>query len=242
MAAVTDTKINEPRNNKILLEETFYVLTKKNSVFRVRLTPLGLNLIKECDNQFKTQTIPITDIIGCRCLRSKKQGNPCACRSLPHTSALKVVDEKSGEHDDSDASAYLYIYAYILQNHNVKRERTTITLRFRSFDRYEDNYKEAQRWRTVLKKLMRGDDVSELNIAEFGSLGRVKEDRRLLVLLNPKSGSGKGRAIFQKKIIPVLQEAEIPYDLHVTKYANYAREFIRTCNIFQWTGVLMVRL
>lgn len=237
----TDDGKPDPNLNKTILEETFYVLTKKHSVFRVKLTKSGLSLIKENENQVKTQLIPIKDIIGCRCLRSKKPGNSCACQSLPHTSSLKVVDEKSGEHDDSDVSAYLYIYAYILQSNSNKRERTTITLRFRSFDKYEDNYKEAQRWRTVLKKLIRGEEISHINITDYNTISHIKESRRLLVLLSPKSGSGKGRILFQKKIVPVLQEAEIPYDLHITKYANFAREFVRSCNLFQWTGIIVVR-
>lgn len=235
---------NKPdlNQNKTLLEETFYVLTKKNSVFRVKLTNTGLSLIKESENQVKTQVIPIKDIIGCRCLRSKKQANSCACQSLPHTSSFKVVDEKSGEHDDTDVSAYLYIYSYILHQNCSKRDRTTITLRFRSFDKYEDNYKEAQRWRSVLKRLIRGEQISHINTVDYSTINHIKEDRRLLVLLSPKSGSGKGRVLFQKKIVPILQEAEVPYDLHITKYANYAREFIRTCNLFQWTGVIVVSI
>ncbi|KAB0795758.1 hypothetical protein PPYR_09819 [Photinus pyralis] len=225
--------------NKTLLEETFYVLKKKNSVFRVKLTNSGLHLIKENENQVKTQIIPVKDIIGCRCLRSKKERNSCACQSLSHGSSLKVVDEKSGDHDDADMSAYLYIYAYILRSNQNKRDRTTITLRFRSFDRYDENYKEAQRWRMVLKKLIRGDEVSMVNISDY-NIVPVKEDRRLLVLLSPKSGSGKGRMLFQKKIVPILQEAEIPFDLHITQYANFAREFVRNCQLYQWTGIIVV--
>lgn len=237
------SKTSEQNRNRILLEETFYVLTKKNSVFRVRLTECGLCLIKESENCVKEQIIPIKDIVGCRCLRSKKQTTSCACQS--GVSSLKVVDESSGEQDDTDVSAYLYIYAYILQktkNLSYKRERTIITLRFRSFDKYEDNHKEAQRWRTVIKKLILGEDVSHVHITDLTKVEKLKEERRLLILLNPKSGKGKARAIFQQKVAPILQEAEIPYDLHITKHANYARDFIRTCNIFQWTGIVLVSI
>lgn len=237
-----ETKTEEPVRERIILEETFYVLTKKSSTFRVRLTKTGLSLIKECESNIKEQTIPIKSIIGCRCMRSKKQRNSCSCQSLPRGS-LKVVDENSGERDDSDISAYLYIYAYILRSCRgipTRRERTIITLRFRSFDRYDDNNKEAQRWRTAIKQLIRGENVTNTNVLDFTIVSRPKEDRRLLVLLNPKSGAGKGRNIFQQKIVPLLLEAEIPYDLHITKHANYARQFIRTCNIFQWNGVIVV--
>ncbi|EFA00810.1 sphingosine kinase 2 [Tribolium castaneum] len=238
-----ETKSEESAQNRVLLEETFYVLTKKNCVFRVRLTKAGLCLVKESENNIKEQVIPIQDIIGCRCLRSKKQSKNCACQSIPRSANLKVVEENSGDLDDTDVSAYLYIYAYILVNNkgtSKKRERTIITLRFRSFDKYEDNNKEAQRWRTMIKRLIKGENVSTSHIADFSVSNKYKEDRRLLVLCNPKSGPGKGRIIFQQKVVPILQEAEIPYDLHITKYANFAREFIRTCNIFQWSGIILV--
>lgn len=214
------------------------MLTKKNSTFRVRLTRQGLILVKESETQTKETVIPIKDIIGCRCLRSKKERS-CSCQSLPRSS-LNVVDENSGEQDDSDISAYLYVYAYILQYNKdvpVKRERTIITLRFRSFDKYEDNNKEAQKWRLVIKMLIRGENPNP-SLNSFGC--KIKDERKLLVLCNPKSGPGKGRSIFLQKIAPVLLEAEIPYDLHITKYANYAREFVRQSNIFNWSAIVLV--
>ncbi|XP_018573548.1 sphingosine kinase 2 isoform X3 [Anoplophora glabripennis] len=162
---------------------------------------------------------------------------------MPRSSSLEVVEESSGELDDSDLSAYLYIYAYIFQTSkgaNKKRERTIITLRFRSFDKYEDNNKEAQRWRTVIKKLIKGENVTSISISDFTMSNKHKETRRLLVLCNPKSGPGKGKQIFQHKVAPILQEAEIPYDLHVTKHANFAREFVRGSNLYQWSGIVLV--
>ncbi|XP_030753752.1 sphingosine kinase 1-like [Sitophilus oryzae] len=229
--------------DRILLEETFYVLSKKSSVFKVRLTFKGLHLIKDSEQHFKEQIIPIKDIIGCQCLRSKRKTKNCTCQSLPRSDSLQVVEENSTDSDDSDTSAYLYIYAYIIQGNketNKKRERTIITLRFRSFDRYEDNNKEAQRWRSVIKRLIKGEPLNNFTLNEFSLTHRHRETRRLLVLCNPKSGAGKGKQIFQQKIAPIINEAEIPYDLHMTKYANFARDFVRTHNLFQWTGIVVV--
>ena len=228
---------------KVLLEETFYILTKKNSVFRVRLTDNGLSLIKEGDNS-KVQTIRIKDIVGCKSLRSKKSTTSCACQSLPRNN-LKVVEEDSGDKDENDTSAYLYIYAYILQNNktgnnNAKRERTVITLRFRSFDKYEDNHKEAQRWRITIKRLISDENVRDLSPQSHLISNKINEQKKLLVLCNPKSGPGRSKLIFQEKIVPILEEAEIPYELHITKQANYAREFVRTCNILEWNGIVVV--
>lgn len=46
---------------------------------------------------------------------------------------------------------------------------------------------------------------------------------KLLIVLNPKSGPGKSREIFDSEIMPILTEADIPYDLYVTRARNDAR-------------------
>ncbi|XP_028029057.1 sphingosine kinase 1-like isoform X1 [Bombyx mandarina] len=220
----------------VYLEETFYILSKKNSVFRVRLTSKGLSLTKETDGSSKEQTILLRDIIGSKCMRSKRRrhgASSCVCSSLVGPQQLKVVEENSGDLDENDISAYLYIYSYILKRsrRSWKRERTTITLRFRSFDKYEDNNREAQKWRTTIKCLIAGQPITYVP---------PLNDKKILILLNPKSGPGKARELFQTKVAPILQEAEVPYDLHVTKYAQFAREFVRTRNVYAWRTIVAV--
>lgn len=230
----TIEKENVDCKEQVYLEETFYILSKKKSVFRVRLTSKGLSLIKETDDSSKEQTILLRDIIGSKCMRSKRRragAGSCVCSSLVGPQQLKVVDENSGDLDESDISAYLYIFAYTLKRsrRTLKRERTTITLRFRSYDKYEDNYKEAQKWRTSIKCLIANQSITTVI---------PQNDKKLLILLNPKSGPGKARELFQTKSAPLLQEAEVPYDLHITKYAQYAREFVRTRNVYGWRGIV----
>ena len=220
----------------INLVETFYISSKKNTVFQVKLTDKGLCLRKESNGSSKEQTILVENIIGCRCLRKqrKKNGNSaCACSQLPGNTNLRVVEDNSVELDETDISAYLYIYAYILKKsqRTMRRERTTITLRFRSFDKYDDNNKEAQKWRAAIKRLL----SRESNLGYM-----MKDNRKVLVLLNPKSGSGKARETFQKRVAPIFVEAEIAYDLYVTKYANYAREFVRNKDIYNWKYIVVV--
>lgn len=269
--------------NSIQLVETFYVTSKKNTVYYVKLTEKGLTLRKETNVTAKEQTILLQDIIGCRCLRSKrkrKNNSSCTCAALPGAgpAELKVVDENSVDLDESDVSVYLYIYAYILEK-NGHRERTTITLRFRSFDNYEQNNDEAQKWRSAIKYLITSDPNAQhttidqhayhtkqqavqplaavqsppVNVTPPANSVRVpppatspfqiyvpKDMRKVLILLNPKSGSGKARETFQKYVAPVFTEAEIPYELQVTKYANFAREFARRCTIHEWRSIVVV--
>lgn len=227
----------------IYLVETFYISSKKNTVFQVRLTEKGLSLRKESNGSSKEQTILVQDIIGCRCLRSKRKRNAassCACSTLPGQQNLRVVEDNSVELDESDISAYLYIYAYIVKKNRRggRRERTTITLRFRSFDKYEDNNKEAQKWRAAIKQLLCDEMRTTESTSSFGYM--MKDTRKVLIMLNPKSGSGKARETFQQRVAPIFVEAEIPYDLHVTKYANYAREFVRNKDVFMWRYIVVV--
>lgn len=262
---------SDGENTTVHLVETFYITSKKNTVFRVKLTEKGLNLRKETAAMAKEQTILVQDIIGCRCLRSKrKRGkvSSCTCAALPGPTDLKVVEENSLELDESDVSAYLYIYAYILKRNARRgagrRERTTITLRFRSFDKYEDNNREAQKWRTAIKQLIHrinDEPIVVTNSHKTVSMGAInmtppahsvpvpstpiqlwvpREIRKVLVLLNPKSGSGKARETFQKTVAPIFVEAEIPFELHVTKHANYAREFVRNRDIYAWRSIVVV--
>jgi len=151
----------ELSGSDVLLEETFYIFSKKNAVYKVKLTEKGLVLVKESNNQVKTETISIDDVVGARCMRSKRRNNSnsCVCGPNGNKNDLKVVEENSADQDESDVSAYLYIYAYLLKKFRVKsgeqRERMTITLRFRSFDRFEDNMTEAQKWRATIKCLIK---------------------------------------------------------------------------------------
>lgn len=149
-----------------LLEETFYVTSKKNTYYKVRLTEKGLSLEKDNNGTTKVETIILNDIIGCRCMRSKrKSAGSCVCGPGTSRSQFKLVESAEAYqcYDEFDTSAYLYIYAYTLKKARMKgvkrRERTTITLRFRSFDKYEDNLREASRWRLAIKCLIVGVPV-----------------------------------------------------------------------------------
>ncbi|KAK1135772.1 hypothetical protein K0M31_000346 [Melipona bicolor] len=101
----------------------------------------------------------------------------------------------------------------------------------------------TNRDRNKKKKKLRNqrDDVTFKSKSTFELIAACPgEQRKILVLLNPKSGPGRGRETFQKRIHPILSEAERPYEVHITKCPNYAREFVRTRDIYQWSGLLMV--
>ncbi|KAI5718976.1 hypothetical protein M8J76_003094 [Diaphorina citri] len=186
---------------------------------------------------------PTRDVL---CAEGKRLSNNCVCRPIQAKfNDPQVVDLKSQDIDESDISAYLYIYAYVLKSLKLKsgqkREKMTVTLRFRSFDRYEDNMKEAQKWKAQLKALMgnrkaalskirsweEGDDRANGNLLTMSPCDET--GNKILVVLNPKSGVGKARDIFQQRVVPILTDAEIDYDVHVTSCPNDA-SFLRPNN------------
>ncbi|TGZ48170.1 Sphingosine kinase 2, partial [Temnothorax longispinosus] len=76
-----------------VLEEIFYVTSKRNTYYKVKLTEKGLSLQKEHNGAAKIETIALGDIIGCRCMRSKRRdAGSCACRPGASKSQMKLVE------------------------------------------------------------------------------------------------------------------------------------------------------
>ncbi|XP_036325922.1 sphingosine kinase 2 isoform X3 [Rhagoletis pomonella] len=225
------------------LTDIFYTSDKKGQVCRVKLNGQGFMLQRESNNgRSREQLINMNDIVGSRCIVVKKDRRACSMlcsyamqndgsRSDSGDETKKKPTSVTYEHND--ASAYLYVFAYILNKKHlrniIRRERTVLKLRFRSFDTFGENMREAERWYHTVRAF------------KGHSLGtNDTNERHILVLLNPKSGSGKAREIFNRQVVPVLNEAEQAYDLHVTKHANYAREFVRVKALDNYSGIVAV--
>ncbi|XP_020809700.1 sphingosine kinase 2 [Drosophila serrata] len=247
------------------VSDTFYTSQRKGShVFRVRLDATGFTLQRESPGGtvIKEQHVRIGDIVGGRCMRPKKtrrlaMSGACACSSgNPNSPAVSASGDRPAaaintpskcstaskeDHplSDGDVSAYLYVFAYVLKKRSLRtelhRERTVLTLRFRSFDTFEDNMREADRWYRALRWQLHRT-LEDIFVAPTADERR----RRVLVLLNPKSGSGRAREVFNMHVTPVLNEAEVPYDLYVTKHSDFAIEFMSTRCLDAWCCVVAV--
>ncbi|XP_058977879.1 sphingosine kinase 2 [Musca domestica] len=227
---VTNSPTSSPSHqpNGIELTENFYINNrnkrKHNLKIQVQLNANGIYLRRETPDhdQITEQLIRMEDIIGSYCggkVKKKTGGVLHSCKRKQEEDEEQhhsegSTDSQRQSQQQQDISAYLYIYAYVRKEKPLRRMRTVRILRFRSFLTYEDNLKSAERWQRAIK-INKGSDMH--------SLGR----KPLLIFLNPKSGSGKGRVMFQKQVIPVLKEADIPYELMVTTHANFAREMVK---------------
>jgi len=149
-----------------ILEETFYALSRKQYSYKVSLTNEGLHLTKNSDDGTeKTNLIHIRDIIGCKCMRNSGKSGHCACRPVKggtgKTTRTTEMDEcqvRVPYVEAGDCSAYLCVYAFVLKNvgaKNEKRDKMTVTLRFRNFNSYDENSRVAAKWKLAIKSLLR---------------------------------------------------------------------------------------
>lgn len=225
---------NAENEDRVFLEESFYISTNKKNVLNLKIIQKGIILTKQYKHgKQKSHLIPVRSIIGVRCGSLKPSTKTiCLCGGN-----LRQVSEEQNKdcHDLTSNDAYLYIYTYVIKNrrnNKSSKERNTIALRFRSFDKYEENEEEANKWKHFLITLLYEDRVSLYKGQVF-----VKG---YLIFLNPKSGKGNARDVFHKTVAPTLSEADMPFDLFITKSANFARQFVRTKCIFQWSAIVVL--
>lgn len=216
---------------KSSLEETFYINSKKKHAFHVKLTQRGLMLSKQCpQGQISEHLIALEHIIGCRCVKNEavEKFNSCVCGSS------SKCEEANSRSTRVDGGTFLYIFCYVpkLAKKKYHLEKTTVVLKFQTFDIYEDNAKEAQKWRLTLKRMIEGQWRLAYELPPRA--------RSILIILNPKAGQKKARDIFQQQISPVLAEAELIYDVYITQRHNFARDLVRTVNLSQWRDICVI--
>jgi sphingosine kinase len=67
-------------------------------------------------------------------------------------------------------------------------------------------------------------DITNL-VRAIRNQSKIPQDRRrLLVLVNPKSGTEKGRSICNEFVVPVLVQAGIDHDIFITTHEHHAEE------------------
>ncbi len=82
----------------------------------------------------------------------------------------------------------------------------------------------ATKWRDALQR--QAFLVSRRRLESGDGSGVLDRRRRILVLVNPKSGPGKAGKIFERVLGPTLRQADIPYDLVMTRRGNHAHDLV----------------
>ena len=76
----------------------------------------------------------------------------------------------------------------------------------------------AEYWVAAIQPLLRVSSNSVLNT----NIG-LHPSKPILFLVNPKSGSGRALAMFEKEVMPILREAGLDYEMIPTLRKNYGR-------------------
>ncbi|CAG5126429.1 unnamed protein product [Candidula unifasciata] len=232
----------------LILEGEFELLAKKKLTHRVTLTRSGLffHLVSNSSTTYQEKCVKISDIIGChgfeQCLNVNKSTS-----SAHHGSSSEY---KNGEAkpfryipQNTDASAcgfVVFAYPFKKKLFSNKKVRTKQVLVFEvptdSVELLDKRKTVAETWRNIINCLSRGLPVNVNDIASCVPPPRG----RMLLLINPHSGPGKAYTIFKNEIAPLLFEASIPYKTIVTEYAGHAGELMKTINLAEWYGVVIV--
>lgn len=73
-----------------------------------------------------------------------------------------------------------------------------------------------------------------------GPRGQLPRPCRVLVLLNPRGGKGKGLQLFRSQVQPQLVQADISFRLLLTERKNHARELVRTEELGCWDALVVM--
>ncbi|CAL1278917.1 unnamed protein product [Larinioides sclopetarius] len=183
----------------VILEESFYSYPLTSVVCNIILTEKVLFVGVATKGKTEAEKVFLSDIIGCHAFRSK-----------------------SGKtrNETLENSAYFCIYAYPLKtsagilSKQLKREKRTLTFLMRKYDTEDDNFKIVDKWQRAINCLLRGKAClidGEVSIPDV-----VPTSKKFLILINPKSGSGKAYQIFKERVIPLLVESDTQYEVLVT--------------------------
>ncbi|XP_062611044.1 sphingosine kinase 2-like isoform X2 [Saccostrea cucullata] len=200
------------RKCEVLLKEEFSLFPFKKSKYAVELTQKWISY-KNTRNEFdENHYIHFGDVIGCKCRKSKAH----------------------------DVSCFLTVYYYPIcqRSYNGKRtrEKQTVTFDIHSSNVFDENLKICFRWRNLILSLSQSAKVHREDLVNC----EAPLQRKILVLINPFSGPGKARQIFENGVSSMLEEADISFKMVITEYAGHATEMMRSLDLSAWYGVVIV--
>lgn len=154
---------------------------------------------------------------------------------------MKVAEEVTSlKHSVS----YFCIYAYHLvqkrKNAGPRRQKRTYVFEVDKEVSYEGNLAVSRLWQSALLWLLRGVKLQRTTGGGAVIPQELPAQRHYLVIVNPKSGPGRSLEIFLHRVRPILAEADISHLLLVTERQNHAKEFIKSLNLKQWSGILVI--
>ncbi|CAH1273485.1 SPHK2 [Branchiostoma lanceolatum] len=197
----------------VILQDDLTVFPHSKTVYRVQLTREHIQY-GHTQGKPRERRILLSDVVGCHCLR--------------------------GRHV-SDSAAYFCIYAYPFRKKVISgdwtRHRVCTTFRVKKTDDHDENHAQAEQWRIAVKCLLVGQSIGPQTALEAQLL---PPSPRLLVLINPFGGQGKAQQIFRERVVAMLGESDIGFNMVVTERPGHAHDLMRDLEVSEWSGVVVV--
>ncbi|CAF1122775.1 unnamed protein product [Rotaria sp. Silwood1] len=88
---------------------------------------------------------------------------------------------------------------------------------------------------------MDSEAAHQFSLISTEYLSKLKHrPRHLLAFVNPHSGKGKGSSVYEKKVLPLFEEANINVKTIYTTCANHARDYISEQSLDDYDGLVSV--
>ncbi|CAI5766098.1 sphingosine kinase 1 [Podarcis lilfordi] len=138
------------------------------------------------------------------------------------------------------AAAYFTVFCYPFKKgwwvSGESRHRVAKTFRVLESQEAEENRSIAETWARKIMELSTPSTLS-LQEATFGLLSRPCQ---VMVLLNPRSGSGRALQLFKSQVQPMLTEANIGFSMFITEKNNHAWDLVRKTDLSMYSALVIM--
>ncbi|XP_061181665.1 sphingosine kinase 2-like isoform X1 [Saccostrea echinata] len=221
-------------HNDILLQGKFSILGKPGKVCIVELTSEKLQFQDlSCKTNDCEGVIDIRDVIGCRINTGvNKQGSRNMCNCVKSHVVWDMAECLLSIHYCPKTKKKLFCKSYY-------RQHCTLTLALAQHPDYDSNKIVCEKWKKTILSLSKNNN-NHITIETDLENCEAPLQRKILVLINPFSGPGKARQIFENGVSSMLEEADISFKMVITEYAGHATEMMRSLDLSAWYGVVIV--
>lgn len=132
-------------------------------------------------------------------------------------------------HEASDVKAYLTFYAYVKPINKKtpsKRKRLSVELAYSKYSTFDENSTACKLWEKQIHDLMKSHLNQRIQTTRNAHMTDTF-DKPFLVFVNPKSGSGKAKAIYYERVLPVWAESSTKDTLVLTRKFNNFRIYLK---------------
>ncbi|RUS71828.1 hypothetical protein EGW08_020413 [Elysia chlorotica] len=242
------------RSDEVIMERDFLLLPKRKGRYKVTLSQRGIYFSQVSNNNshYEESLLKISDIVGCHCLnksdiQSTQLSTSDDCDKINDVEFSFVEPPNFMRQIRNSLNPFscgfvIFAYPFVKKKLSSKQIRQRQCFAFEipatsnSSEEFQERRSEADIWQNVINRLCREVPVNLQDLSK-----NIPPERKpWLFLINPFSGPGKAHTIFKQDIVPILYEASIPYKALVTTHAGHASELVKTTNLSEWYGIVIV--